>query len=79
MQTIKQDTLTFHRAGSDFLGYAWSAHVTGFDFKQGERYTIEREDGTSHIVGCVGKDRVDSDGPQCFHLVDDDGLIMFGL
>lgn len=76
MQTVKQSDLTFHRAGSDFLGHAWSCHVSGMKFVKGERYLIERPDGTTHVVGCVGYSRMD--GVPAFHLVEEDGLLLMG-
>lgn len=76
MNTIKQSDLTFHRAGSDYVGFAWSAHVTGFDFKRGERYLIERPDGSTHEVGVVGKNRID--GVSAHHIVEADALHAYG-
>jgi hypothetical protein len=47
---INIDQLTFYRAGSDFLGLAWSAHVSGYKFKLGETYTIVRKDKSTYNV-----------------------------
>lgn len=80
MKTIKQNDLNFHRAGSDFLGYAWSAHVSGpgmVEMSTGVRYLIERPDGTTHEVGVVGRKRMD--GVTCMFIVEADGFDMMGL
>ncbi len=77
MQTVKSNSLKFIRAGSDYLGYGWSAHVTGFTFQQSEHYLIERDDGTTFEVGAAGRDRID--GVWCWHIVDEDVCVMLGL
>jgi hypothetical protein len=47
---IDIDSLIFYRAGSDFLGLAWSAHVSGFRFTRGGTYTIVRKDKSTYNV-----------------------------
>lgn len=71
-------SLNFERAGSDFLGFAWSAHVTGYDFVKGKTYTITREDDTTYEVIAVGQERVSKDGPLCWHILDPEDALMVG-
>ena len=76
-KTYKIDEMDFVRAGSDFLGFAWSCHVAGQAFKMGEKYIFEREDGTTYPVWAVGRETLD--GKRCWHLVDEDGAMMMGF
>jgi hypothetical protein len=73
MQTIKIENLEVSRAGSDFLGHSWSMHAKGFDFKKGERYLLERKDGSTFEVGATSR------SPRMgWHLVEADGLGLLG-
>jgi hypothetical protein len=47
------------------------------ELTKGERYLIERADGTTHEVGVVGRNKLD--GIMCQHIVEADGLLMMGF
>lgn len=77
MKTFKIAELKVARAGSDFLGFAWSMHVTGPDamFEFNESYMLERDDGTSFRVTAIHR-RDKFDGDRCWMLVDDEAAMM---
>lgn len=72
---ININELEFHRAGSDYLGFVWSAHVTGYNFTLREPIDIIREDGSTYAAWPVKKEKMN--GVMCFMIVDEDGAMMF--
>lgn len=73
-KTYKIDEMDFVRAGTDFLGHSWSAHIAGEDFKKFVWVTFERKDGTTFPVFPIRKEMMD--GKQTWFVVDEGGAMM---
>ena len=76
LQNLKISELNFVRAGSDYLGFAWSAHIAGADLKKGTWYNMERPDGTTFKAVAVKRQRMD--GQMTWMIVDEDGAFKYG-
>lgn len=70
---LKIEKLDVVRAGSDYLGVAWSIHVAHIDLVQGDKYELERPDGSTFDVWAIGIEYID--GRHAWHLTDEDGAM----
>jgi len=77
MKTHKIADLKFVRAGTDFLGTGWSAHIDAPAdfFEYNECYLFEREDGSTYQVTVIHRRDV-LDGKRTWMVVDDQTAMM---
>lgn len=76
-KALKIEDMDFVRAGTDFLGYGWSAHIAGVEFEAKESYEFERSDGTTFKVWAVHKEEMS--GKMTWFVVDEDAAMLMGL
>ena len=77
--TFNLDELEFDRAGSDFLGWAWSCHILGQDFIKGQTYTFVSSDGSSYqVIASNREPAFEKDGKVCWHMVDPEAGDLLG-
>ena len=70
--------LEFIRAGSDYLGVAWSANVIGeHKFEMGVPVELIREDGSSYDAYPLKREKMD--GQTTWLITDLDGAMMFAF
>lgn len=73
---FKISELDFVRAGTDFIPAGWSAHIAGTEFQKNEKYTFERDDGTTFDVWAISESIME--GKKVWLVVEDDlAMMMF--
>lgn len=79
MQTVNRDFLIYERAGSDYLGVAWSANIradeTTKDFVLLEPITIIHGHSQEQVVYPIKKEKMD--GKMTWLVTDEHGAMMF--